>query len=97
MIAEWDKVEATFASTYQISSAKEMFGMSWRRFRVLFLTVFNWSDSAEDGSGEHKPGQGQIASTVDWGSAKKIEPTEVPDLITQFQGKRIGVGSKDGR
>lgn len=91
MIAQWNEVEALFASTYQISSAGEIFDMPWRRFRVLFKGVFSWAGDGDD-DGDDGPGQGKLSASVDWSSAKEITADSVPSLIEQFQGKRVYTG-----
>jgi hypothetical protein len=88
VVAEWSDVEANFAQHYHLSLT-EMFSMSWRRFKVLFKGVFNWKEDEELPSG-----QGVIASTVDWESARENRPP-VPGLLEGFQGTQLRVGKEE--
>lgn len=60
------------ANAYHMS-LKEVFGVSWRRFMVLFGGVMHWQDIDE----EPKPGSGSIAQSVDWSRATQIPVSEL--------------------
>ncbi len=86
MIFQWRKVESEFAKEYGLT-LEEVFTLSWRRFRVLFISAFTWPEPDEEDPESLGPATGAISKTVDWSKAK-----DAPDMLAPFRGAQIEVG-----
>ena len=93
---------------YGITDVREIFGMTWRKFTILFFGIFSWRDDpnsvsisavdtgAEKWSKAVKEADGadaRIAHTIDWNAALGKPPADSKTTITTAEFQK---GMRDG-